>query len=151
MLARMTQKPQLSKILINLKEWELPGFLKSLLAIYIPVNYSCDHRFLSTWYLQSTLYLITLISSLSTQLDFFSHPGCLQESCWVFGWAACLSVASGDICPLAWLREHSQPCTVFILSCPGKGSCLSVDATSQLWAEVFEGRKQWWGTEVVVA
>lgn len=128
----MTQKPQLSTFLINPEKWELPGpgFSKSLLAIYIPVSYSCDHRFLSTWYFQSTLYFITLISSPSTKLDFFSHPGCLQEWHWVSNWAACLSVARGDkgwdICPQVWLRECSQPCRVFIMSFPGKGSCLSL-------------------------
>lgn len=130
MFSRMTQKPQLSTFLINLEKWELPGFSNSLLAIYIPVNYSCDHRFLSTWSLQSTLYFITLISSsLSTKLDFFSYPGCLQELHWVCNWAACLSVARGDkgwnICPLAWLRECSQPCIVF-MPFPEKGLCLSL-------------------------
>lgn len=112
----------------------------------------------------SIYYFITLISSsLSTKLDFFLHPGCMQELHWVFNWAACLSVASGakgrDSCPLAWLREHSQPCTVFIMSFPGKGSCLNMlmprvsfeQDRYELWSlragSCGGGQKQWWNKQ----
>jgi len=58
---------------------------------------------------------------------------------------------------LAWLRVHSQICTVFIMHFLRKGSRLCLLVPKVIFAEgliqavVFEGRKQWWEKEVAVA